>query len=125
MKIAQKYSHLNGEEYLMVHHPRIYEEIQTVISSIDASTLRNKISKESRMVGKRLYSPKEINRAFKSLFSDRGWGESRYNYYITLNRDLMEKSIGLDAGEQKTFLEEHGETAPIFSYNQRTLLRKK
>ena len=27
MKIAQKYSHLNGEEYLIVHHKPIYDEI--------------------------------------------------------------------------------------------------
>ena len=27
MKIAQKYSHLNGEEYLIVHHKKLYKEI--------------------------------------------------------------------------------------------------
>jgi hypothetical protein len=27
MKIAQKYSHLNGEEYLIVHHNILYKEI--------------------------------------------------------------------------------------------------
>ena len=27
MKIAQKYSHLNGEEYLIVHHNDLYNEI--------------------------------------------------------------------------------------------------
>ena len=25
MKIAQKYSHLNGEEYLIVHHNNLYK----------------------------------------------------------------------------------------------------
>ena len=28
MKIAQKYSHLNGEEYLIVHHNDLYKEIK-------------------------------------------------------------------------------------------------
>ena len=34
MKIAQKYSHLNGEEYLIVHHKKTYDEILNVIASI-------------------------------------------------------------------------------------------
>ena len=46
MKIAQKYSHLNGEEYLLVHHNKLYKEIVDVIESIDAEQLRTKISKE-------------------------------------------------------------------------------
>ena len=37
MKIAQKYSHLNGEEYLIVHHKKLYKEIIEVIESIDAN----------------------------------------------------------------------------------------
>lgn len=31
MKIVQKYSHLNGEEYLIVHHKKLYTEIKNVI----------------------------------------------------------------------------------------------
>jgi hypothetical protein len=48
MKIAQKYSHLNGEEYLIVHHNDLYKEIKDVIASIDADDFRTKISKETR-----------------------------------------------------------------------------
>jgi len=46
MKIAQKYSHLNGEEYLIVHHNELYNEIKDVISNIKADDFKNKISKE-------------------------------------------------------------------------------
>jgi hypothetical protein len=46
MKIAQKYSHLNGEEYLIVHHKNLYDEIIEVISSVDADEFKTKISKE-------------------------------------------------------------------------------
>ncbi len=61
MKIAQKYSHLNGEEYLIVHHKNLYDEIVEIITSIDANRLKNKISKEKTKKGKELYSPKNIN----------------------------------------------------------------
>ena len=32
MKIAAHYSHLNGLEYLLVHHPEIWDEINSVIA---------------------------------------------------------------------------------------------
>ena len=48
MKIAQKYSHLNGEEYLIVHHNNLYEEIKKVIETINASDYKTKISKAKK-----------------------------------------------------------------------------
>ena len=125
MKIAQKYSHLNGEEYLIVHHAKLYKEIKEVIASIDAETLRTKISKEKRKEGNALLSPIDLNKAFNDAFNQRNWNESRYNYYITLDRELMEKSVLMSAKEQKEFLIENGEENPIYSYNQTDFVKDK
>jgi hypothetical protein len=125
MKIAQKYSHLNGEEYLIVHHNELYKEIKQVISSIDANQFRTKISKEKRKKGNSLLSPIELNEAFDKEFNKRKWAESRYNYYITLNRELMEKSVLMSAKEQKEFLISNGEKEPIYSYNQTDFVKDK
>lgn len=125
MKIAQKYSHLNGEEYLLVHHKKLYEEIIDVIESIDAELLRTKISKEQKKIGNALLSPIGLNEAFNEAFDKKGWSESRYNYYITLDRELMEQSIPMEAKEQKKFLIEKGEENPIFSYNQTDFVKEK
>jgi hypothetical protein len=125
MKIAQKYSHLNGEEYLIVHHNNLYKEIKQVITNIDADKLRTKISKEKRKIGNSLLSPIELNEAFNNEFYKLKWEESRYNYYITLNRELMEKSVLMPAKEQKEFLIENGEKEPIYSYNQTDFVKDK
>jgi hypothetical protein len=125
MNIAQKYSHLNGEEYLIVHHNKLYKEIKEVIASIDAEKLRTKISKEKRKIGNSLLSPIELNGAFNNEFYKHKWEESRYNYYITLNRELMEKSVLMPAKEQKEFLIENGEKEPIYSYNQTDFVKDK
>ena len=125
MKITQKYSHLNGEEYLMVHHKELYREICDVVSSIHSEQFKTKISNEKRMAGKALYSPREINAAFKEQFRALNWVESRYNYYITLNRDLLEASIAMTATEQKAYFLEKGEREPIFSYNQTDFVKEK
>lgn len=60
MKITQKYSHLNGEEYLIVHHKKDYDQIKKVISSIDAEKHRTKKSKEKGMVGRLLFNPTSV-----------------------------------------------------------------
>lgn len=125
MKIAQKYSHLNGEEYLIVHHNNLYHEIKDVIEHINAEEFRTKISKEKRKRGDSLLSPIELNSAFNRAFHRYNWKESRYNYYITLNRELMEKSILMPAKEQREFLLANGESAPIYSYNQTDFVKEK
>ncbi len=125
MKIAHKYSHLNGEEYLIVHYNSLYDEIKEVIESIHADDFKTKISKEKTKKGTALFSPIDINKSFKAEFNKRGWKESRYNYFITLNRELMEKSILMPAKKQKEFLISYGEKEPIFSYNQTDYVKDK
>lgn len=125
MKIAQKYSHLNGEEYLIVHHKNLYDEIIKTIESIDANKLKTKISKEKTMRGKKLFSPIDINKEFEKKFRAINWKESRYRYYITLDRKLMEESISMNPKEQKEFIMDHGEEKPIYSYNQTDFVKDK
>ena len=96
-----------------------------VIESIDAEKFRTKISKEKRKIGNSLLSPIDLNEEFNVEFNKRGWAESRYNYYITLNRELMEKSVLMSAKEQKEFLISNGEPEPIYSYNQTDFVKDK
>ncbi len=125
MKIAQSYSHLNGEEYLIVHHNDLYKEIRAIVASIDAEEIRTKISEEKRKIGNKLFSPKALNVIFNQEFTKRNWSESRYNYYITLNRKLMEESISMSAREQKAYFISQGEKNPIYSYNQTDFVKDK
>ncbi|HNX45012.1 MAG TPA: BglII/BstYI family type II restriction endonuclease [Bacteroidales bacterium] len=118
MKIAQKYSHLNGEEYIMVHHNKLYKEIIDTIESIDASKYMTKESKEKTMTGKMLYSPIELNKVFNEKFSRLGWNESRYHYYITVDQKVLPELIMLPYDKQKEFLISKGINNPISSFKQ-------
>src|SRR6476469_8502287 len=113
MKIDQKYSHLNGEEYLIVHHKTLYDEIITVIESIDASLLMTKESKEKTMMGKMLFNPIALNRAFIEAFREHGWHESRYKYYLTTDRKMMQEIVPLSYEEQKKHLQANGIQNPL------------
>jgi hypothetical protein len=117
MKIAETYSHLNGLEFLLVHKRTLWQEIQSVISAVDATKCRTKVSKEKTMRGKLLFSPIEMNAAFKRLLRKSSWEESRVSYWVTRSEKLIRKTLTMSAQEQKREIEAAGET-PIFSYNQ-------
>lgn len=122
MKIAAYYSHLNGLEYLQVHQPGVWEEIQEVIASVDAEKCKTKVSKEKNMVGKILYSPKDMNAMLKEGFSKRNWSESRVSYWVTEDAKLIRKTMHMPASEQKKEIIEAGYN-PIASYNQTDFVR--
>jgi hypothetical protein len=125
MKIVETYSHLNGEEYLLVQRPQIYNEIKKVISDVDASRCMTKRSEEKTMKGKRLYSPKALNKQFDRLFEKVGWSETRYRYYVTTNRKYMDSMLKMSLKDQKEFLSSKGVVDPIQSYKQTDFVKER
>ncbi|MBI5903000.1 MAG: hypothetical protein HZB84_05915 [Deltaproteobacteria bacterium] len=93
MKICEKYSHLNGLEFLLVHKPELWKEIKAVIASVDAEKCKTKVSKEKTMMGKILYSPIDINNSFKKPLHKKGWEESRVSYWVTKNEKLIREPL--------------------------------
>lgn len=117
MKIAETYSHLNGLEFLIVHKPALWKEIQAVIAAVDATKCKTKVSKEKTMKDALLFSPIDMNAAFKRLLRLKKWNESRVSYWVTRSEKLIRKTLAMSATEQKKEIEAAGEK-PIFSYNQ-------
>lgn len=101
----------------MVHKSKLWDEIQEVISDVDAEKCRTKISKEKMIKGKQLFSPKDMNNEFDNLFKNKLWRESRVSYWVTKNERLIRKTLTMTAEEQKKEIEKAGEI-PIRSYNQ-------
>ena len=117
MQIKARYSHLNGEEYLLVHRKQLWEEVQTVIAGVDAYACKTKISREKTMPGKTLFSPSDMNRAFKGGLQARGLAERRSTFWVTDDERILRGIYGRPESEQKRVIEEAGQT-PIMSYNQ-------
>jgi len=117
MHIVETYSHLNGLEFLLVHRPSLWDEIQQVILAVDAESCRTKKSKEKTKKGLLLYSPVEMNKGFKALLGQRGWVESRVSYWVTSDERLIRKTLTMPVDTQKKEIEATG-AIPIYSYNQ-------
>ncbi|GAB4374662.1 MAG: hypothetical protein Kow0042_19450 [Calditrichia bacterium] len=82
MRIVYEYSHLGGSEILKVRYPKIEKEVYEIIRQITAN--RTKISKEKTMTGRKLFSPKNMNKQFETLFLQKGYRELRDTYKITI-----------------------------------------
>lgn len=122
MKIAEKYSHLNGLEYLLVHKPNLWDEIVAAIENVDAESCKTKVSKEKTKKGRILFSPKELNESFKTFLHSNSWVESRVSYWVTKDAKLIRKTLSMDPETQKSEIELTGEK-PIFSYNQTDFIK--
>ena len=83
MKIVYEYSHLGGKQILQIDYPVILKEIHGSINSIK-NIQKNKISKEKTSLGKMLYSPRELNKAFAKQFNFKGFSETKDKYNITI-----------------------------------------
>ena len=122
MKIKYTHSHLNGLEFLQVHHKDRWKEIQQVIKNLNANNYKTKISKEKGRNNNLLYNPSEINNAFKINFNNLGWKESRQTYYLTPDHDLAHETMSLSPEQQKSIIEARNKTA-YMSYNQTDFLK--
>ena len=124
MKIAAHYSHLNGLEFLLVHKPGLWKEIQEVIKQADATRCQTKVSREKRTKGRLFYSPPAMNKAIRAGFSRHEWSERRISYWVTSDARLIRKTMFMDAAQQKAEIEGAG-LKPLASYNQTDFVKER
>lgn len=125
MRIAQTYSHLNGLEYLLVHHAALWTEVQRVIGGVNAELCRTKVSKEAGKANSgNLYSPIDLNARFKALLSAKDWNERRVHYWVTSDVKLIRQTLTKPPDEQKADITEAGHK-PIQSYNQTDFVKNR
>jgi hypothetical protein len=122
--MAAHYSHLNGLEFLLVHKPKLWDEITSVLGAVDAEAHKSKVSKEKGMVGRLLYSPAAMNDAIKIGFKALGWEERRVTYYVTDDAPLTREIMALEKEEQKRRIEAAGKVA-FRSYNQTDFVKER
>lgn len=124
MRVVGTYSHLNGKEYMQVHHPDLLDEIMKVIESVDAERCRTKKSKEARKQGRMLLSPPAMNDKFREGFVERGWEKRTRSFYVTEDERLLRKIYQLPSQQQKNMIQEAG-YEPIASRNETDFVKNR
>jgi len=77
MKTVGIYSFNNGKEIITAKFGNEFEEVCKIITEIQSQKYKTKTSREKTMRGKKLYSPKKLNKAFKEVFESGDWHDHR------------------------------------------------
>lgn len=109
MRISKTYSHINGLEYLLVHKPGLWLELQDVISSVAAEACRIPASIEAATPHTVEYDATRLLGQFRDLFKAVGWKEALNDFWITHNEKLARATLPLAAEEQRRRIEITGE----------------
>lgn len=72
MNVIETYSHFNGLEFFKIHRKELWEEINTVIRSLDAEACQVRDFKDKNAVR---YSSIALNNNIKKFLVDLGWKE--------------------------------------------------
>jgi len=107
MEVIAEFSFNKGKEFIEKHHKSELQEVIDVISSVDASRFKTKVSKEKTMPGRLLYNPKQLNSEFKKLLKSRGW-ETKRIQVRTVVPEIGEEHVGfreIDAVKNKLGVE--------------------
>jgi hypothetical protein len=123
MKIVKTYSHLNGEEFLIVHKNALYDEIKMAIAGVDASKFRIKQSKEKGRKGEMLYSPGDLNKEFGRVFGELGWMPESRQFFVSDDYTIVRTIEPMSYEDQREYLESIH--APLIrSYNQTDFVKE-
>jgi len=77
MIIAGIYSFNQGQEIIESNYAAELTEVKQVIAAVKSEQHKTKTSREKTMPGKKLYSPRSLNEAFKAEFEARQWQKHR------------------------------------------------
>jgi Restriction endonuclease BglII len=73
MKLAAHFSFADGEKVINRDYAKQLAEITKAITAVDGHKCRTKVSREKTMKNRRLFSPVQLNKAFKAELEPHGW----------------------------------------------------
>lgn len=86
VRIVEYHAHLNGGEFIKVHKPAPWSEIEDAVAAVNAESLRTKVSREKTMRGRQLFNPTAMNAALRQPFTASGWRERTAGYFVLRQR---------------------------------------
>lgn len=103
MKVVATYNFNYGEEIIKNQYKNELSELIQAINNIDASLYKTKESREKTMMGRLLYSPSEINTAFKCQLHPLGWKNYKQPCDYSLYGNYLDGYILPPGSNQKPF----------------------
>ncbi len=101
MRIAATYSHINGFEYLLVHKPGLWPELQNVIEVVNAGDCTTKVLNEIAAMNSAMYSARMLRRQFRRLLRKTGWQKGGQDHWLTRNEKVARMTVPMTPQEQR------------------------
>ncbi|MDY6784208.1 MAG: BglII/BstYI family type II restriction endonuclease [Cyanobacteriota bacterium] len=101
MIISGLYSFKNGKEVIERNFLSEFLEIKEIVALLDSQQCKTKISKEKTMSGRILYSPADLNKAFKALFKSKMWYAKRIKCKYETSQYYINKEISFSISTNK------------------------
>lgn len=117
MRISETYSHINGLEYMLVHKPELWTEIQVVIATVNAIRHGRSSPPESTIPSVVGYDAIDLHEQFRHQLELAGWKEAEVDFWITRNERLARATVTMTSEEQRQRIETAGEI-PIKGHSQ-------
>jgi len=89
MKITGVYSFNGGKTAIESKFDAELQEVKQIIAAVDSTKYKTKTSREKTMPGKMLYSPRALNKAFRTEFEAHNWQKYKVrcdyssDYYVS------------------------------------------
>jgi hypothetical protein len=93
LRLAAQYAFKNGFDEITRRYPHLLAEVKDAVAAVDASEARTKLSREKTKVGRTLYSPAALNRAFKKELAPKGWKNQKIDCEYPTTHYLEEYKI--------------------------------
>jgi hypothetical protein len=93
LRLAAQYSFKNGLDEITRRYRHLLAEVKDAIAAVDASEARTKLSREKTKVGRTLYSPAVLNKAFKKELAPKGWKNQKIDCEYPTTHYLEEYEI--------------------------------
>ena len=107
---------------MIVRKPSLWKGIEDAISEVDAESCKTTISTERTNQGRFLYSPVDLNSAFKERLHAKGWTEHRDTFWDTDDEKWLRDVSEFSTENQRRAIQNAG-PLPIISQNQTDFLK--
>jgi len=96
MNVRYDYYINNAQSVLENKYPKELKDTISVISGINSSACRVKVSQEKGRKGKLLYSPTQLNGSFKNILSNSGWHPYKIKIFSRLKGNILSGEREID-----------------------------
>ncbi|MCY4475775.1 MAG: BglII/BstYI family type II restriction endonuclease [Chloroflexi bacterium] len=108
MRIVETYSHLGGEEFLLVRCPALLQEVKDTIESVDVTDCAKSVLDSDVQLRRKSVSPAVIKDEFTKQFGESSWRKRSSRFWVARDAELTRTVARMPVEIQPRAIKLHG-----------------